>query len=163
MSYLKWFKLFSLFWSHWVFVQTICVILVFDWYRRPERKLTGSTGHQYLAVIIEPNQVYSKHILLCTHLQALSLLLSSAQFTCATTPSRSTSSHLVTAILVFLRTTCGPAPSSGVFCSSRAGLQTGPQWWSRACSKQSSMPCKQLKIWLSLADRALSSMELTSC
>lgn len=54
--------------------------------------------------------------------------LTSARSTCATTPSRSTSNHLTTVIQACLRTTCGPALSLGLFCSSRAVGQSGTQW-----------------------------------
>lgn len=63
-------------------------------------------------------------------------LFSSAQSTSATTPSRSISSRPVTAIQECLRTTCGPALSLGLFCSSKAAGQSGSQWWSQACSKR---------------------------
>lgn len=90
-------------------------------------------------------------------------LLSSAQSICATTPSRSTFSRPVIAIQECLRTTCGPALSLGLFCSDRAVGQSGSQWWSQACSKRWSMPCRQPRTWSSPARQALSSTEPTLC
>lgn len=60
----------------------------------------------------------------CSHF----LPFSSAQSTCATTPSRSTSSHLVTAIQDCRRIICGPAHSFALFCSERAVRQSGSRW-----------------------------------
>lgn len=87
----------------------------------------------------------------------------SAQSTSATTLSRNTSSQPMTAIQEYLRTTCGPALSSGLFCSSRAVGQSGSRWWSLVCSRRWSVPSRQPRTWWSRARQALSSMELTLC
>ena len=97
-----------------------------------------------------------------THVSHASVFVS-AQSTSATTPSRSTSSQPMTAIPECLRTTCGPALSSELFCSSRAVGQSGSQWWSRVCSRRWSVPSRQPRTWSSHVRQALSSTELTLC